>query len=93
MFFEDFMSISGDYLELPVVIAQYIIVAFGVHFLVKNLKQVFNILNVGFIIIQHKCNEFVEDKALYKTCKANAKGSVKKFSIKNIAENWEELFV
>jgi len=51
-FLKIFTSIFGDYFELPVVIAQYIIIAFGVHFFVQTLNNVFHIHKVGVLIIQ-----------------------------------------
>lgn len=36
-------------------------------------------------------NSFIFDKALYQQCKANAKESVKRFSVENISKDWNKL--
>ena len=54
-FLKIFTSIFGDYFELPVVIVQYLIIALGIHFFVKTIKHVFNLHDIGFIIIQLIC--------------------------------------
>jgi hypothetical protein len=48
-------SIFGDYFELPLVIIQYAIIVFGVHFFVITLKNIFNLNPLGFFIIQLIC--------------------------------------
>ncbi len=54
-FLKIFTSVFGDSFELPLVIAQYGIIVFGVHFFLSYLRQVFNIHKVGIIIIQLIC--------------------------------------
>lgn len=54
-FLKIFTSIFGDYFELPVVIAQYIIIVFGVNFFIKTLKKTFHLHKVGLIFIQLIC--------------------------------------
>ena len=48
-------SIFGNYFEIPLVIIQYLIIAFGINFFVKTLKHVFNIHAFGVILIQLIC--------------------------------------
>jgi len=36
-------------------------------------------------------NSFIEDRSLYLKCKSNAKNSIVKFSVENIAKEWNEL--
>lgn len=48
-------SIFGNYFEIPLVITQYLIIAFGINFFVKTLKHVFNIHAFGVILIQLIC--------------------------------------
>ena len=55
IFLKIFTSTFGAYFELPVVITQYLIIAFGIHFFVKTLKRLFHIHKVGILIIQLIC--------------------------------------
>ena len=45
-------GIFGDNFEIPLILVQYIIIAFGVDFLIKTLKNIFNLHFIGFILIQ-----------------------------------------
>jgi len=54
-FLKIFTSIFGDYFEWPVVVAQYVIIAFGIHFFIKTLNQIFNLHHFGIIMIQLIC--------------------------------------
>lgn len=44
-------------------------------------------------VLAEAMNNFIFDEALYARCKGNAKNSVKKFSMKNIALKWQEQLV
>ncbi len=35
-------------------------------------------------------NSFIFDKALYNTCKTNAKASIEKFSIEKVSKDWND---
>ena len=47
--------------------------------------------NFNVQALSNAMNSFIFDKTLYNTCKQNAKKSVQKFSLQNIAKKWEEL--
>ena len=41
--------------------------------------------------ISQAMNSFIKDENLYQTCKSNAQGSVQRFSVKNITNDWKKL--
>lgn len=55
VFLKIFTGVFGTNFEVPVIIAQYIIVAFGVNFFIKTLKDVFSLHYVGFLFLQLVC--------------------------------------
>ncbi len=55
VFLKIITSVFGDYFELPLIIIQYVIIAFGINYFIKTLKCIFNIHSIGFIIIQLIC--------------------------------------
>lgn len=49
------------------------------------------VANYNAYALAEAMNSFIFDKALYQHCKANAKQSVEKFSMKNISKDWNQL--
>lgn len=54
-FVKIFTSIFGNYFEFPLVVSQYIIIVYGIHYFTETLKKVFNLSQIGIIIIQLLC--------------------------------------
>ena len=55
IFLKIITSIFGDYFELPLVAIQCAIIVFGINFFIKTLKSIFNLHQVGIILIQLIC--------------------------------------
>ena len=63
----------------------------GPNEVIVNKKNGLLVENYNEKALTEAMNSFIFDEELYDTCKKNAKASVEKFSLKNIAEDWETL--